>query len=58
MTQHELVLPRVIEEAHTNLLNVYAGNAFLVPGATAATLLMLGVLHARHMYDEKKVRND
>ncbi|PON97696.1 Phosphatidylserine decarboxylase-related [Trema orientale] len=31
------------------------GDSFLVPGATVATLLMLGVLHARRMYDEKKV---
>ncbi|XVF10861.1 hypothetical protein REPUB_Repub07fG0219500 [Reevesia pubescens] len=31
------------------------GNAFLVPGATVATLLMLGVLHARRLYDDKKV---
>ncbi|CAI0413168.1 unnamed protein product [Linum tenue] len=31
------------------------GNAFLVPGATAATLLMLGALHARRMYDDKKL---
>lgn len=27
----------------------------MVPGATAATLLMLGVLHARRLYDDKKV---
>lgn len=31
------------------------GNSFLVPGATAATILMLGVLHARRLYDDKKV---
>ncbi|KAM4073738.1 hypothetical protein ACJW30_10G042300 [Castanea mollissima] len=31
------------------------GDSFLVPGATAATLLMLGVLHARRLYDDKKV---
>lgn len=31
------------------------GDSFLVPGATVATLLMLGVLHARRMYDDKKV---
>ncbi|KAK7847739.1 phosphatidylserine decarboxylase proenzyme 1 [Quercus suber] len=30
------------------------GDSFLVPGATAATLLMLGVLHARRLYDDKK----
>lgn len=34
---------------------MYAGDSFLVPGATAATLLMLGVLHARRLYDDKKV---
>ncbi|KAJ4712724.1 Phosphatidylserine decarboxylase proenzyme 1, mitochondrial [Melia azedarach] len=31
------------------------GNTFLVPGATLATLLMLGALHARRLYDDKKV---
>lgn len=31
------------------------GDTFLVPGATMATLLMLGALHARRMYDDKKV---
>ncbi|KAJ0106418.1 hypothetical protein Patl1_18462 [Pistacia atlantica] len=30
-------------------------NIFLVPGATVATLLMLGALHARRLYDDKKV---
>nr|AKM76645.1 mitochondrial phosphatidylserine decarboxylase [Francoa sonchifolia] len=30
-------------------------NFFLVPGATVATILMLGVLHARRLYDDKKV---
>ncbi|KAG7955458.1 hypothetical protein I3843_11G072300 [Carya illinoinensis] len=30
------------------------GDSFLVPGATVATLLMLGVLHARRLYDEQK----
>lgn len=34
-----------------------SGDSFLVPGATVATLLMLGVLHARRMYDDKKVIN-
>ncbi|CAL1401561.1 unnamed protein product [Linum trigynum] len=33
------------------------GNTFLVPGATAATLLMLGALHARRMYDDKKLED-
>lgn len=31
------------------------GNMFLVPGATVATLLMLGALHARRLYDDKKI---
>ncbi|GMH22773.1 hypothetical protein Nepgr_024616 [Nepenthes gracilis] len=31
------------------------GNSFLVPGATVATICMLGVLHARRLYDDKKV---
>ncbi|XP_058084932.1 phosphatidylserine decarboxylase proenzyme 1, mitochondrial [Magnolia sinica] len=31
------------------------GNSFLVPGATMATILMLGILHARRIYDDKKV---
>ncbi|KAI5655728.1 hypothetical protein M9H77_32915 [Catharanthus roseus] len=31
------------------------GNSFLVPGATVATILMLGALHARRLYDDKKV---
>lgn len=26
-----------------------------MPGATVATLLMLGALHARRLYDDKKV---
>lgn len=34
---------------------MYAGDSFLVPGATVATLLMLGFLHARRLYDGKKV---
>ncbi|XP_056160666.1 phosphatidylserine decarboxylase proenzyme 1, mitochondrial [Syzygium oleosum] len=31
------------------------GSSYLVPGATVATLLMLGALHARRLYDDKKV---
>ncbi|XP_077236536.1 phosphatidylserine decarboxylase 1 [Tasmannia lanceolata] len=31
------------------------GNSFLVPGATVATIVMLGLLHARRLYDDKKV---
>ncbi|GKU95576.1 hypothetical protein SLEP1_g8916 [Rubroshorea leprosula] len=33
------------------------GNTFLIPGATAATLLMLGALHARRLYDDKKIED-
>ncbi|KAK4434917.1 Phosphatidylserine decarboxylase proenzyme 1, mitochondrial [Sesamum alatum] len=31
------------------------GNWFVVPGATVATILMLGALHARRLYDDKKI---
>ncbi|VVA29001.1 PREDICTED: phosphatidylserine decarboxylase [Prunus dulcis] len=31
------------------------GDSFLLPGATVATLLMLGALHVRRMYDDRKV---
>ncbi|KAL1194651.1 Phosphatidylserine decarboxylase proenzyme 1 [Cardamine amara subsp. amara] len=31
------------------------GNAFLLPGATIATILMLGALHARRLYEDKKL---
>ncbi|CAI9289278.1 unnamed protein product [Lactuca saligna] len=31
------------------------GNPFLVPGATVATIAMLGALHARRMYSDKKI---
>ncbi|CAO2819473.1 unnamed protein product [Amaranthus hypochondriacus] len=31
------------------------GNAYLLPGATVATILMLGALHARRLYDDRKV---
>ncbi|KAF3336359.1 phosphatidylserine decarboxylase proenzyme 1 [Carex littledalei] len=34
-----------------------SGNKFLVPGATVATMLMLGILHARRLYDDKKVED-
>lgn len=33
------------------------GNFFLVPGATMATIAMLGILHARRLYDDKKVED-
>ncbi|KAG6430800.1 hypothetical protein SASPL_108873 [Salvia splendens] len=32
------------------------GNSFLVPGATVATILMLGALHVRRMYDDKQLQ--
>ncbi|XP_073287310.1 phosphatidylserine decarboxylase proenzyme 1, mitochondrial isoform X1 [Primulina huaijiensis] len=31
------------------------GNFLLVPGATVATILMLGALHARRLYDDKMI---
>lgn len=31
-------------------------NFFLIPGATVATILMLGALHARRLYDDTKVK--
>ncbi|KAM7525554.1 hypothetical protein LguiA_015456 [Lonicera macranthoides] len=31
------------------------GNSFMVPGATVATIVMLGALHARRLYEDKKV---
>ncbi|GFP81770.1 phosphatidylserine decarboxylase proenzyme 1 mitochondrial [Phtheirospermum japonicum] len=31
------------------------GKSFLVPGATVGTILMLGALHARRLYDDKKI---
>lgn len=37
------------------MFGVFAGDSYLVPGATVATLLMLGALHARRLYDDKKV---
>ncbi|KAL4178684.1 hypothetical protein AMTRI_Chr13g116320 [Amborella trichopoda] len=30
-------------------------NPFFIPGATLATLVMLGLLHARHLYEDKKM---
>ncbi|KAI7749684.1 hypothetical protein M8C21_010078 [Ambrosia artemisiifolia] len=35
--------------------NSSKGNPFLVPGATVATIFMLGALHARRMYSDKKI---
>lgn len=39
----------------SSAFKVCAGDSYLVPGATVATLLMLGALHARRLYDDKKV---
>lgn len=38
------------------MVTASAGSSFqLVSGATAATIVMLGALHIRRMYDDKKV---
>ncbi|KAF7828435.1 Phosphatidylserine decarboxylase proenzyme 1, mitochondrial [Senna tora] len=31
------------------------GDSFLIPGATVAAIFMLGALHARRLYDDKKI---
>ncbi|XP_054824379.1 phosphatidylserine decarboxylase proenzyme 1, mitochondrial isoform X2 [Prosopis cineraria] len=31
------------------------GDSFLIPGASVAAILMLGALHARRLYDDKKI---
>ncbi|GAA0142934.1 hypothetical protein LIER_35656 [Lithospermum erythrorhizon] len=31
------------------------GNSFLVPGATFATIVMFGALHARRLYNDNKI---
>lgn len=36
-------------------LNPCAGKSFFLPGATVATIVMLGALHARRLYDDSKV---
>lgn len=46
----------IYKACEANYTSLGAGNSFLVPGATAATILMLGALHARRLYDDKKVR--
>ncbi|CAI9761450.1 unnamed protein product [Fraxinus pennsylvanica] len=43
------------ENKSNNACQVLRGNSFLVPGATLATILMLGALHARHIYEDKKI---
>ncbi|AES94292.2 putative phosphatidylserine decarboxylase [Medicago truncatula] len=35
--------------------NSKGDSSYLLPGATVATILMLGALHARRMYDDKKI---
>ncbi|KAL5815163.1 hypothetical protein ACOSQ3_025957 [Xanthoceras sorbifolium] len=47
--------PRARASFSSGSNNNSQGNIFLVPGATVATLLMLGALHARRLYDDKKV---
>ncbi|XP_004511705.1 phosphatidylserine decarboxylase proenzyme 1, mitochondrial [Cicer arietinum] len=37
--------------------NSQGDSSFLLPGATVATILMLGALHARRMYDDKKTED-
>lgn len=45
-----------IKEKNNNVRKYNAGNnPFLLPGATVATIFMLGALHARRMYSDKKV---
>ncbi|MQL80256.1 hypothetical protein Taro_012712 [Colocasia esculenta] len=39
-----------------SFMKVASGTFFLVPGATMATILMLGLLHTRRLYDDKKVK--
>lgn len=33
------------------------GNTLLLPGATVATIVMLGLLHARRLYDDQKIED-
>ncbi|XP_058778186.1 phosphatidylserine decarboxylase proenzyme 1, mitochondrial [Vicia villosa] len=37
--------------------NSQGDSSYLLPGATVATILMLGALHARRMYDDKKTED-
>lgn len=41
--------------SHESFFMFCTGNSFLVPGATVATILMLGALHVRRLYDDRKV---
>uniref|UniRef100_A0A7N0UPR6 Phosphatidylserine decarboxylase proenzyme 1, mitochondrial n=1 Tax=Kalanchoe fedtschenkoi TaxID=63787 RepID=A0A7N0UPR6_KALFE len=47
--------PRAYSANGSSSTNSSEGNSFLVPGATAATILMLGALHARRLYEDKKL---
>ncbi|OIW10845.1 hypothetical protein TanjilG_27791 [Lupinus angustifolius] len=49
-----LLLMAVLENFKVSCFYTYISDSFLVPGATVATLLMLGALHARRMYQDKK----
>lgn len=44
-----------LNDAHNSTSSSSNGNTFLLPGATIATILMLGALHARRLYDDRKV---
>ncbi|XP_021757805.1 phosphatidylserine decarboxylase proenzyme 1, mitochondrial-like isoform X2 [Chenopodium quinoa] len=44
-----------LNDGHNSNSSSSNGNTFLLPGATVATILMLGALHARRLYDDKKV---
>ena len=46
---------RMLFECFVCVLFNFAGNPYLLPGATVATILMLGALHARRLYEDKKV---
>ncbi|GAB4858059.1 phosphatidylserine decarboxylase 1, variant 3 [Ancistrocladus abbreviatus] len=61
--QHHRKFSAFIRKLHTSAKasvkngpnNNSDGNSFLVPGATVATIFMLGVLHARRLYDDRKL---
>uniref|UniRef100_A0A803L5G4 phosphatidylserine decarboxylase n=1 Tax=Chenopodium quinoa TaxID=63459 RepID=A0A803L5G4_CHEQI len=44
-----------LNDGHNSNSSSSNGNTYLLPGATVATILMLGALHARRLYDDKKV---
>ncbi|KAK6947559.1 hypothetical protein RJ641_001032 [Dillenia turbinata] len=45
--------PRASTNGETG--NSEGSNPFVLPGATVATIVMLGLLHARRLYDDKKI---